>query len=115
MYEIYARLRDERGLNDYRVSKAVGISAASLSEWKRGKNKPKTDKLQKLANFFGVSIEYLMGAQAERIKSRIDSAAPPIKEYFVKTKEMELLIEEAEQHSPESLKLIVEMMKKMKK
>lgn len=114
MYEIYARLRDEKGLNDYRVSKAVGISAASLSEWKRGKSKPKTDKLQKLADFFGVSIEYLMGAQAERIGSRSDAAAPPIKEYIVRSEEMELLIEEAERHSPDNLRLIVEMMKKMK-
>lgn len=114
MYEIYARLRDEKGLNDYRVSKAVGISAASLSDWKHGKSTPKADKLQRLADYFGVSIKYLMGLQVEKAEEKQDADAPPIREYLVKTEEMELLIEEAERHSPENLKLIVEMMKKMK-
>ena len=31
-YEKYAKLRDERGYSDYRVSKETGIGAATLSD-----------------------------------------------------------------------------------
>ena len=58
-YEIYARLRDDRGFSDYRVSKETGIGAATLSDWKNGLTKPKIDKLFIIAKLFGVSVEDL--------------------------------------------------------
>ena len=62
MYEIFAKLMAERGLTAYRVSMDTGVSQATLSDWKRGRSTPKLPKLQKLADYFGVSLEYLMGA-----------------------------------------------------
>lgn len=58
-YEIYAKIRDERGFSDYRVSKETGIGAATLSDWKNGLSKPKIDKLFTIAKLFGVSLEDL--------------------------------------------------------
>ena len=55
-----------------------------------------------------------MGLQIEKAEEKQEANIQPIREYLVKTEEMELLIEEAERHSPENLKLIVEMLKKMK-
>lgn len=60
MYSKYAELRDAKGVTDYRVSQETGISTATLTEWKKGTYKPKADKLQKLAEYFGVSIEYFL-------------------------------------------------------
>lgn len=60
MYEVFTRLLDERNLTPYRVSKDTGISQATLSDWKRGISTPKSDKLQTLAEYFGVSVQYLM-------------------------------------------------------
>jgi transcriptional regulator with XRE-family HTH domain len=61
MYEIYQKLLDERGIKNAEVSRATGISNMTLSDWKRGISTPKTDKLQKIADFFGVSLDYLTG------------------------------------------------------
>lgn len=47
MYEIYCKLRDERGLKDSDVVKATGITKSTFSDWKSGRSKPKQDKLQK--------------------------------------------------------------------
>lgn len=58
-YETYARLRDERGYSDYRVSKETGIGAATLSDWKNNISKPKIDKLFIIAKLFGISLEDL--------------------------------------------------------
>jgi len=61
VYERYERLRNEKGVTDYRVSKDTGIATATLVAWKQGKYTPKVDKLAILAEYFGVTIEYLMG------------------------------------------------------
>lgn len=60
MYSEYAKLRDERGLTDYRVSKDTGIPTATLSDWKQGVYTPKVDKMLKLAEYFGVPVETLI-------------------------------------------------------
>lgn len=57
MYETFKRLLEERNLTSYQVSKDVGISQATLSDWKLGKSKPKVDKLIKIARYFGVPLE----------------------------------------------------------
>ena len=60
MYEIFEKLCEAKGLTPYKVSKATGIPTATLSNWKAGRYTPKRDKLQKIADFLGVSLEYLM-------------------------------------------------------
>jgi len=59
-YEKYAKLRDERGMTDYQVSKQTGISSATLSEWKSGSYVPKIDKIIKIADLFDVSLDSLL-------------------------------------------------------
>lgn len=44
----------------YALGKEVGFSSSFFSEWKRGKMMPKIDKLKKLADYFGVSIDYFL-------------------------------------------------------
>ena len=67
MYEIYQKLLDSRNLKNADISRATGISNMTLSDWKRGKSTPKQDKLQKIADYFGVSIEYLMTGEEPTI------------------------------------------------
>lgn len=64
MYEIFDKLRTERGVSVYRVSKDTGVSQATLSAWKAGNYTPKTDKLQRIAAYFNVSLDYLMGKES---------------------------------------------------
>ena len=45
----------------YRVSKDTGIAASTLSDWKNGRSHPKTAKMKLLADYFGVSLEYMTG------------------------------------------------------
>lgn len=59
MYEIYCKLRDEHGVKDADVVRETGITKSTFSDWKNGRSKPKNDKLQKLADYFGVTLDYL--------------------------------------------------------
>lgn len=60
MYEIFAKLLSEKGLKAADVTRATGIKSPVFSEWKKGKSKPNVEKMIKIANFLGVSVEYLM-------------------------------------------------------
>lgn len=61
MYEIFENLLKEKNVTAYRVSKETGIATATLSDWKNGRSTPKQDKLQKIADYFEVSLDYLTG------------------------------------------------------
>lgn len=60
MYEKYVKLRNKKGVTDYRVSEDTKITKSTFSDWKSGRSNPKTDKLKILADYFGVSIEYFL-------------------------------------------------------
>ena len=61
MYERFNKLLQEKGLTAYKVAKATGVSRSTLAAWKKKEYTPKLDKLQKLANYLGVSVYYLTG------------------------------------------------------
>lgn len=60
MYEKYVKLRDERGLTDYRVSVDTGIVKSTFTDWKTGRSKPKLEKLVVLAKYFSVEVTYFL-------------------------------------------------------
>ncbi len=60
MYKKFSALLEKNNKTPYQVSKETGIAQSVLSDWKRGRSKPKVDKLKVLADYFGVSIEYFL-------------------------------------------------------
>ena len=65
MYEIFVQLLDRPGKKASDVAKATGIPSSTFSDWKKGKSSPKAEKLQKIADYFGVSVDYLMTGKDE--------------------------------------------------
>ena len=65
MYERFNKILQEKGLTAYKVAKDTGVSRSTLAAWKKKEYTPKLDKLQKLANYLGVSIQYLTGESNE--------------------------------------------------
>ena len=68
MYEIFELLLAKHGVTPYRVAKETGIATATLSDWKKGRSIPKQDKLKKIADYFGVTVDYLMTGKEETEK-----------------------------------------------
>jgi transcriptional regulator with XRE-family HTH domain len=65
MYDFFEKLCEENGVTPYRVCKETGITTATISNWKAGRYVPKQDKMKKIADFFGVSVDYLMTGKEE--------------------------------------------------
>ncbi len=55
------KLRKEKGLSQIAVQMQTGIEQALISKYENGKRVPPTETLMQLADFYGVSMDYIMG------------------------------------------------------
>lgn len=120
MYEIFKKLCEKNGVSSADVARATGVAKATLSEWKKGTYRPKADKLQKIADYFGVSLDYLMTGQHPEQTSDSgrkyyfsDATAEAAQELFEEPG-LRLLFDAARGADPEALKLAADMLRKMK-
>lgn len=58
-YEQFAGLCKEKNISPSIVAETIGLNRSSVTFWKRGST-PKGETLRKLANYFGVSVDYLL-------------------------------------------------------
>jgi len=54
-------LRKEKKVSQKEIADFLGISEKTISRWENSENTIKSDKAQKLADFFEVSVKYLLG------------------------------------------------------
>lgn len=67
-------LRNIKGLSQEQVAEAVGISRQSYSKWEQGDTFPDIDKCDKLAKFYGVTIDSLIHSDEKIGKTKIAPA-----------------------------------------
>lgn len=114
MYEIFERLCKEKGIKPYKVSQDTGISTATLTNWKKGNYVPKEDKLRKIAEYFGVSFDYLTtGEDSEPYYQ--DEETARIAQEIKDNEELKGLFSAARDASPETLNTIHQMLLIMKR
>ena len=63
MYEVFEQLLQKRGVTSYKVAKEAGVTQTALSNWKAGRSTPTTKTLQKIADYFGVTVDYLISGK----------------------------------------------------
>lgn len=106
MYDVFMQLMEEKGVTAYRVAKDTGITQATLSRWKTGKVSPSIETLQVLAEYFGVTLDYLMGnTHADRDIEEIDIAIE-LEEMMQKLKSDGSLMFDGNPASPEAIRSI---------
>ena len=59
--ERLSELRTERGLSRSDLAKSLNISVRSVSYWETGQRECSFDMLVKIAKFFSVNTDYLLG------------------------------------------------------
>lgn len=117
MYEIFEQLMKIHGYTAYKVSVETGIAQSTLSDWKKGKSTPKADKMQKIADLFGTSVDYLMtgkekeGGETYYINEETRDMAQKIFEH----KELRMLFDAARDAKPEDLETVHSMLLALKR
>ena len=65
-YDVYCELCRKNGLTPSGAAAKIGFNRASVTVWKNSGNPPKTELLHKIADYFNVSVDFLLGkAQKE--------------------------------------------------
>ncbi len=66
MYPRLRDLREDKDLNQKALAKIIGMSQTGYSKYETGENDIPTSILIKLARFYNVSIDYLLGETNEK-------------------------------------------------
>ena len=117
MYEVYCKLRDLRGVKDADVVRATGITKSTFSDWKSGRSEPKKEKLQKIADFFDVSLEYLMTGEEpnEEAPYYLNEDAREMAQFMFENPEYKVLFDASRKISKEDIETVKTIMDKFRR
>jgi len=68
-------LREEANILQADLAKHLGVSQATLSNWERGEYQPDTETLKRIADYFDVSLDYLLGRSDVRRPGEVAAAS----------------------------------------
>lgn len=60
-HERLKNIRLDRGIKQNNVAESIGIKNNTLSSYENGKRQPDLETLKKLASFYQVTVDYLLG------------------------------------------------------
>ena len=103
-YDRYCELCSERGMKPLSRSTTdlLGISNGSVTVWKNG-TLPKAETLDRLARFFGVTVDYLLGAETEEL--HIDSEMQEFLQLMASRSEMRTLFRASRNATKEDIEI----------
>lgn len=80
-YDVFLSLCKKANIKPSKAAEECGINRSNVSLWKSKGYTPRGDALQALADYFGVSVDYLLGNE-EKEKSTGESADGLTDVYF---------------------------------
>lgn len=96
-------LMSEQRITQLQLSSATGISQGNISDWKNGRSAPKMDAINKLADYFNVTTDYLLGRTEQKTAAPSeDETAALLQEPYMKE-----IYETLLRLTPESRKLVL--------
>lgn len=81
-FDIYKNLCMEKGIAPTRAALEIGLSKATPTMWKKGIT-PQAAQLQKIADYFGVSVDYLLGKTDKKEGPASETENKPFQDEFI--------------------------------
>lgn len=114
MYERIENMRKSVGISQGKLEKELGFSNGSISKWKN--STPTPDRLQKLADYFGVSVDYLItGEEKENKEYYINPETAELAQTLFENRNLRVLFDAAKDATPEDLQTTYNMLMALKK
>lgn len=122
-YDLFSDLCKSKGIKPSRAATELGINRSNVTNWKNGGYTPRGDTLQKIADYFGVTTDFLLtGEQKEKSPSEsgegraIDVVDDELREYLDELRsrpEKKLLFSVTKNATKEQIEAIVKMVEAM--
>lgn len=65
-YDRFKQLCDDRGVSCNKAALEIGLSNATPTKWRKTGATPNSETLQRIAGYFGVTIQFLLDQEAEK-------------------------------------------------
>ncbi len=114
-YDNFEKLCIRDGVNPSKVSKATGISTATFTSWKQGKYTPKQDKLQLVADYFNVSVDYLINGTETRFTIEMAQKDVELSNMSERIKDYALILSQMPSDQQEHIISLIDMLNKNNK
>lgn len=114
-YDNYVRLCNSISKSPSAVAVELGLKKATVTRWKKGGN-PTDANLQKIAVYFGVSTDYLLGKESEQKERPLINNDEELTEYLEELRErsdMRMLFSVTKNATKEQVMAIVKMIEEM--
>lgn len=119
---IFKVLRTSRGFTQTEIAKAIGISRSTIGMYETGLREPDFETLEKIADFFNVDIDYLLGrtnkttmlSETSKAYYLNPETAQMAQELF-ENKELRALFSTARNAKPEDLKTAADVLLALKR
>ena len=110
MYEIFEKLLLSHGVSTYRFCMDTGISQSTISTWKKKKNTITSDIGKKIAEYFNVSLDYLLtGEDKGERKYYLNDETAQVAQDIFENKELRALFDVGKDMEPEDLRALHNM------
>lgn len=70
--EIIANLRNKRGISQLALAESLHIGQSTLAMYEKGKRSPNLEMITKIADYFNVSTDYLLGRPEKADDDQVD-------------------------------------------
>jgi len=114
MYEIFEKLLKTKGISTYKFCKDTGIPQSTISTWKTKGSIISSDLAKTIADYFGVSVDYLLTGKEKEQHYYFDEETAKIAQEVFENKDLRLLFDASRNAKPEDIRLAAEMLMRLK-
>lgn len=108
--ERIVNLCEKRGISQSKLEKDLGIAKGSVTKWKT--QEPRHSTIEKVANYFGVSVEYIMTGE-ENTGYYLNEETAKLAQEMFEDEDMRSLFDMKRNMPPERFKAHMEFMKNL--
>ena len=105
-------IRKKCGLTMKELAERVGVSESAISQYETGRRQPDYETLLKIADYFGVSVDYLLGKEGG---AAVDPELEEYLEALRSRKEMRMLFKLAKGASKEDVEQAVRIIEAIRR
>lgn len=111
MYEVFEQLLQSYGISAYKFCKETGISQSTISTWKSKRNLISGELAKKIADYFGISVDYLMTGEEKEggEKYYLNEETAQVAQEIFENKELRALFDATRDADPEDLRALHNM------
>lgn len=96
-YDVFEKLCTEKGVKPGRAADEMGISRATVTNWKKNGYSPRRDILKKIAQYFGVSVDLLLDQSEQKENPDLQKTEADDDDFVVLARHMQKIPEKERQ------------------